>query len=233
MIANLRAVQSIHGLMTLRTTRSRDEAGRIVLAPGATWGELDDEGARRPRPVRRRLPRLGPGARTRGRAQAGPARRRTTTASEPGVVEEGRLMARVRHPNVVTIHGAQRIDGVSGCGWSSSRAGRWLPSWPSAARLPPTSCDASAPSWPGRWKRCTRPGWCTGTSRPERPARDEWARGAGRLRHRSRARRSGRHARRPGRHALVPRPGDLRRPAGDAAERYLQSRRAAVPSGHR
>jgi tetratricopeptide (TPR) repeat protein len=30
------------------------------------------------------------------------------------VVREGRLMARVRHPNVVAIHGAQRIDGVTG-----------------------------------------------------------------------------------------------------------------------
>ena len=30
------------------------------------------------------------------------------------VIEEGRLMARVRHPNVVTIFGAQRIDGRTG-----------------------------------------------------------------------------------------------------------------------
>lgn len=35
--------------------------------------------------------------------------------SEAGsVVEEGRLMARVRHPNVVTIYGAQTIDGRTG-----------------------------------------------------------------------------------------------------------------------
>jgi tetratricopeptide (TPR) repeat protein len=30
------------------------------------------------------------------------------------VVDEGRLMARVRHPNVATIHGALRIDGLTG-----------------------------------------------------------------------------------------------------------------------
>jgi serine/threonine-protein kinase len=35
-------------------------------------------------------------------------------ADEVRVVNEGRLMARVRHPNVVTIFGAQRIDGRTG-----------------------------------------------------------------------------------------------------------------------
>ena len=30
------------------------------------------------------------------------------------VVEEGRLLARVRHPNVLTVHGAERIDGRVG-----------------------------------------------------------------------------------------------------------------------
>jgi len=33
------------------------------------------------------------------------------------VIEEGRLLARVRHPNVVTIYGAERIDG---------RVGLWM-----------------------------------------------------------------------------------------------------------
>jgi serine/threonine protein kinase/Tol biopolymer transport system component len=41
------------------------------------------------------------------------------------VVEEGRLMARVRHPNVVTIHGAQRIDGRTGL-WMEFIEGRTL-----------------------------------------------------------------------------------------------------------
>ncbi|HUE76247.1 MAG TPA: protein kinase [Chloroflexota bacterium] len=41
------------------------------------------------------------------------------------VVEEGRLMARVRHPNVVTIYGAQRIDGRTGL-WMEFVPGRTL-----------------------------------------------------------------------------------------------------------
>ena len=44
---------------------------------------------------------------------------------ETQVVEEGRLMARVRHPNVVAIHGAQRIDGVTGL-WMEFVEGRTL-----------------------------------------------------------------------------------------------------------
>src|SRR5713226_2060580 len=36
---------------------------------------------------------------------------------ETTVIEEGRLLARVRHPNVVTVYGAERIDG---------RAGLWM-----------------------------------------------------------------------------------------------------------
>jgi tetratricopeptide (TPR) repeat protein len=46
-------------------------------------------------------------------------------AVETQVVEEGRLMARVRHPHVVTIHGAQRIDGVTGL-WMEFIEGRTL-----------------------------------------------------------------------------------------------------------
>jgi Protein kinase domain len=41
-------------------------------------------------------------------------RREPSAADETAVISEGRLMARVRHPNVVTIHGAQRIDGRTG-----------------------------------------------------------------------------------------------------------------------
>ena len=35
------------------------------------------------------------------------------------IIQEGRLLARVRHPNVVTIYGAERSR-RSACGWSSS-----------------------------------------------------------------------------------------------------------------
>jgi tRNA A-37 threonylcarbamoyl transferase component Bud32 len=40
--------------------------------------------------------------------------RHDTEADGRLVVQEGRLMARVRHPNVATIYGAQRIDGRTG-----------------------------------------------------------------------------------------------------------------------
>ncbi len=46
-------------------------------------------------------------------------------AAETQVVEEGRLMARVRHPNVVSIYGAQRIGGATGL-WMEFIKGRTL-----------------------------------------------------------------------------------------------------------
>jgi len=49
----------------------------------------------------------------------------TETSSDRAVVKEGRLMARVRHPNVVTIHGAQHIDGRTGL-WMEFIEGRTL-----------------------------------------------------------------------------------------------------------
>ena len=52
-------------------------------------------------------------------------RRRETESADREVIEEGRLMARVRHPNVVTIHGAQRIDGRTGL-WMEFVEGRTL-----------------------------------------------------------------------------------------------------------
>jgi Tol biopolymer transport system component/tRNA A-37 threonylcarbamoyl transferase component Bud32 len=41
------------------------------------------------------------------------------------VIEEGRLLAKVRHPNVVTVHGAERIDDRVGV-WMEHIAGRTL-----------------------------------------------------------------------------------------------------------
>lgn len=46
-------------------------------------------------------------------------------ADSARVVEEGRLMARVRHPNVVAIHGATRVEGVIGL-WMEFVDGRTL-----------------------------------------------------------------------------------------------------------
>ncbi len=52
-------------------------------------------------------------------------RRRANEPDDTLVVEEGRLMARVRHQNVVTIYGAQRIDGQTGL-WMEFIRGRTL-----------------------------------------------------------------------------------------------------------
>jgi serine/threonine protein kinase len=46
-------------------------------------------------------------------------------ALDTPTIEEGRLLARVRHPNVVTIHGAERIDGRVGL-WMEYIDGRTL-----------------------------------------------------------------------------------------------------------
>ena len=46
-------------------------------------------------------------------------------SSAPAIIEEGRLLARVRHPNVVTIYGAERIDGRIGL-WMEFVRGRTL-----------------------------------------------------------------------------------------------------------
>jgi serine/threonine protein kinase/tetratricopeptide (TPR) repeat protein len=46
-------------------------------------------------------------------------------SDDSDVVDEGRLMARVRHPNVATIYGAQTIDGVTGL-WMEFVRGRTL-----------------------------------------------------------------------------------------------------------
>jgi serine/threonine protein kinase/tetratricopeptide (TPR) repeat protein len=54
-----------------------------------------------------------------------PGRSGERTAPHQEVVEEGRLMARVRHPNVVTIYGAQRVDGRTGL-WMEFIDGRTL-----------------------------------------------------------------------------------------------------------
>ncbi len=45
--------------------------------------------------------------------------------SAPDAIEEGRLLARVRHPNVVTVYGADRVDGRTGI-WMELLHGRTL-----------------------------------------------------------------------------------------------------------
>jgi tRNA A-37 threonylcarbamoyl transferase component Bud32 len=53
-------------------------------------------------------------------------REKGADALESAVIEEGRLLARVRHPNVVTVHGAERIDGRVGLWMEFIGAGRTL-----------------------------------------------------------------------------------------------------------
>jgi serine/threonine protein kinase len=48
-----------------------------------------------------------------------------TERSDNPSIDEGRLLARVRHPNVVTVHGADRIDGRAGI-WMEFVEGRTL-----------------------------------------------------------------------------------------------------------
>jgi serine/threonine-protein kinase len=53
-------------------------------------------------------------------------RERGAEALESAVIEEGRLMARVRHPNVVTVYGAERIEGRVGLWMEFVGTGRTL-----------------------------------------------------------------------------------------------------------
>ena len=57
------------------------------------------------------------------------------------VVEEGRLLARVRHPNVLTVHGAERIDGRVGI-WTEYVRGETLAE--EIARRGPVSAQEAA-----------------------------------------------------------------------------------------
>jgi hypothetical protein len=123
-IAKLRVVHAIHGLMTTSTTRQSVDVGREVLSAGDQWGTLE---------IREYLGRGRFGDVYRAwdpaldREVALKLVRHVDRQDDTGtrVVSEGRLMARVRHPNVVTIHGAQRIDGVSGL-WMELVDGRTL-----------------------------------------------------------------------------------------------------------
>jgi serine/threonine protein kinase/tetratricopeptide (TPR) repeat protein len=52
-------------------------------------------------------------------------RRRTEATQVSAAVAEGRILARIQHPNVITVHGADVIDGVVGI-WMELLAGRTL-----------------------------------------------------------------------------------------------------------
>jgi serine/threonine-protein kinase len=112
-VTRLRAAASVCELFTAVTSASPPAAGeRQVLPAGASWGSL------------RIVSHVGRGRFGDVYRAWDPALEREVALKllrETGdpddsehVVHEGRLLARVRHPNVVTIFGAQRIDGVTG-----------------------------------------------------------------------------------------------------------------------
>lgn len=106
LLVQLRAVAAIGTV----TRRSGDGRERSTPTPPATWGHL------------KLLDWLGHGAfGTVYRAWDSKLDREVALKllspddpSTSGVIEEGRLLARVHHPNVVTIFGADRIDGWIG-----------------------------------------------------------------------------------------------------------------------
>lgn len=112
MIAQLRAVGAIHKLYTTHCDSLGDAAGRTRLMPGAVWGGLEIRGhvgrGRFGDVYRAWDPALDRDVALKLVRHVG------TESAETKIVDEGRLMARVRHPNVVVIHGAQRLDGVTG-----------------------------------------------------------------------------------------------------------------------
>jgi serine/threonine-protein kinase len=125
-LANLRSLASIsRAFAAVGSSHGSDPFIRTApaLAPGSEWG-----GLRIVKTVGRG--RFGQVYRAWDPALARdvalklvPDRGDTSGASR--VVEEGRLMARVRHRNVVTIFGAQRIDGINGL-WMEFVDGRTL-----------------------------------------------------------------------------------------------------------
>jgi hypothetical protein len=73
------------------------------------------------------VPRLGSTSRSRSRTEAPPADSDAGDARASSIIHEGRLLARVRHPNIVTIYGAERIGDTVGLwmervGWRDGRA---------------------------------------------------------------------------------------------------------------
>jgi eukaryotic-like serine/threonine-protein kinase len=78
-------------------------------------------------------------------------------------LREGRRLARVRHPNVVTVHGADRHEGRAGI-WMDLVRGRSLEELLAMlGPLAPARRRRSASSCAPRSRPCTRPGWCTAT----------------------------------------------------------------------
>ena len=124
--ATIEAFRDLAALRNVFTTVAdapvRPRHPRPVLSPGSDWGGL------------RIVGHIGRGRFGEVYRAWDPALERDvalkliydeTGASNTQVIDEGRLMARVRHANVVAIHGAQRIAGVTGL-WMAYLEGRTL-----------------------------------------------------------------------------------------------------------
>jgi len=125
LIAELRAVASIGALFgTISGSGPSHAAARTPLTPGSTWATLHI------------LAHVGAGrfgdvykawdpALDREVALKLMSRPEPDDTSDSQVVGEGRLMARVHHPNVVSVFGAQRIGETTGL-WMEFVEGRTL-----------------------------------------------------------------------------------------------------------
>jgi tetratricopeptide (TPR) repeat protein len=120
-IDGLRAVQTIHTLFTVGS--SRRPVTRRLLQSGDKWAALE---------IRAHIGcgRFGDVYRAWDPALEREVALKLVEQGDAGerdrrVVTEARLMARVRHPNVLTIHGACRIDEVNGL-WMELVDGRTL-----------------------------------------------------------------------------------------------------------
>jgi tetratricopeptide (TPR) repeat protein len=123
-VARLHAVASIGRFFATLSSRARaDRSNRPVLPAGSMWGALrviEHVGCGRFGDVYRAWD-----AALDREVALKILRADDDNAVQTDIVEEGRLMARVRHPNVVAIHGARRIDGATGL-WMEFVKGRTL-----------------------------------------------------------------------------------------------------------
>lgn len=121
-VDSLRTVQTIHTLFTVGGSR-RPVSPRPLMQSGEKWAALE---------IREHVGcgRFGDVYRAWDPALEREVALKLVAHGEAGerdsrVVSEARLMARVRHPNVLTIHGACRIDDVTGL-WMELIDGRTL-----------------------------------------------------------------------------------------------------------
>ena len=211
--------------------RSRPKPG-CPLHTAELWGSLELLRAHRPRIVWRRVSCVGHQARSRSRAETAPPPRFSADWPTTRALEEGRLLARIRHPNVVTVFGADRIDDRVGI-WMEFVRGRTLAAGPRRATARSSARESTAIGLDLCLALVGGPPrglFCIGTSRRKTScARTVVAIvlmdfGAGRDD-------IDEHPARAGGHAAVPRARGVRGRAGDRAQRHLQRRRAAVSPG--